>query len=151
MATGTPAQELLLPARQEWMRQLAAGLADGTTTRPEALRAIRKLIKAEEASADGSRATMARSEHAHVQKSGAAALRNRLVTIEHLRDAQQALIERRDKGAAATSLSQAAGAGGKKSVKAARKAPTVALYVQYLAETDQDFRNWLTSQGVTVA
>lgn len=141
---------MLLPERQAEMRELATALTDGSRDRKFVITRIRQLIKFEEKSAEGSQATIDRSEHAHVKKSGLAALRNREATIEHLRNAMAALRDRQSPEIAAGYLVEAANAGGKKSVKAARKAPTVALYVQYLAETDPDFQSWLATQGVRV-
>ena len=83
-----------------------------------------------------------------MKKSGQAALANRLVTIERLRNAVEAIKVHRDYEKAADFLILASQAGGKKSVKAARKAPTVALFVEYLAETDPDFRSWLAARGI---
>lgn len=134
------------------MRELATVLTDGLDTEEfnykGVLIRIRRLIKFEEKSAEGSQATIDRSEHAHVKKSGQAALANRQVTIERLRNAIEAVKVHRDYEKAADFLIQASQAGGKKSVKAARKAPTVALFVQYLAETDSGFKAWLATQGI---
>lgn len=139
---------LLLPARQAAMREIAAGIgADGQMGRADASNRIKALLKMERKSAKGSQATIDRSDHSHVKKSGMAALQNRQQTIELLTEALEALHDRNNE-AAAEALVQAAACGGKKSVKAARKAPTVALYVQYLAETDLDFQAWLAAQGV---
>lgn len=141
------AEMMLLADRQALMRNTAAGLIDGTVSRKEARKTIRQLQRMEEQSAEGSRATIDRSAHDHVKKSGQAALRNRLATIDLLNEALGALTELNNE-VTAEALIQAAATGGKKSVKAARKAPTVALYVQYLAETDSDFQDWLTRQGI---
>ena len=123
---------MLLPARQEAMRALATELTEGRTGRKDAVIAIRHLVKFERKSAEGSQATIDRSEHDHVKRSGLAALRNRTATIEQLTNAIECLKDNDLDGAAAR-LIEAANCGGKKSVKAARKQPTVALYVQYLA------------------
>ena len=139
---------MLLPERQAEMRELATHLLEDTLDRKEVLRMIRQLIKFEEKSAEGSQATIDRSEHAHVKKSGQAALANRQVTIERLRNAIEAIKVHRDYEKAADFLILASQAGGKKSVKAARKAPTVALFVEYLAETDPDFQSWLAARGI---
>ena len=142
---------LLLTDRQTEMRRLVTELEDETITRKDILAAIKSLRKMEEQSADGSRATMARSEHDHVKKSGAAALQNRLQTIGHLDEAREALLgSTPDIDTAIVALTAAANSGGKKSAKAARKAPSIALYVQYLTETDENFQAWLSSQGVSV-
>ena len=139
---------MLLPERQAAMRELSTHLLEDTLDRKEVLRMIRQLIKFEEKSAEGSQATIDRSEHAHVKKSGQAALANRRATIEALRNAASAIKDRRDYSLAAEFLVEAANCGGKKSVKAARKAPTVALFVEYLAETDPDFQSWLAARGI---
>lgn len=139
---------MLLPERQAAMRELSTHLLEDTLDRKEVLRMIRQLIKFEEKSAEGSQATIDRSEHAHVKKSGQAALANRHVTIERLRNAIEAIKVNRDYEKAADFLILASQAGGKKSVKAARKAPTVALFVEYLAETDPDFQSWLAARGI---
>lgn len=138
---------MLLPERQAEMRELSTHLLEDTLDRKEVLRMIRQLIKFEEKSAEGSQATIDRSEHAHVKKSGQAALANRRATIDWL---EQALgdVKAREYKQAAGCLLQAANCGGKKSVKAARKAPTVALFVEYLAETDPDFQSWLAARGI---
>lgn len=138
---------LLLPARQAAMRELAAGLADETLSRKEATTRIRQLLKMERKSAEGSQATIDRSDHGHVKKSGLAALQNRQQTIGLLEESLTALKEH-EYSAASVALTEAASCGGKKSVKAARKAPTVALFVQYLSETDSDFQAWLAAQGI---
>lgn len=130
------------------MRELSTHLLEDTLDRKEIMRMIRQLIKFEEKSAEGSQATIDRSEHAHVKKSGQAALANRQVTIERLRNAIEAIKVHRDYEKAADFLILASQAGGKKSVKAARKAPTVALFVEYLAETDPDFQSWLAARGI---
>ena len=130
------------------MRELSTHLLEDTLDHKEVLRMIRQLIKFEEKSAEGSQATIDRSEHAHVKKSGQAALANRQVTIERLRNAIEAIKVHRDYEKAADFLILASQAGGKKSVKAARKAPTVALFVEYLAETDPDFQSWLAARGI---
>lgn len=139
---------MLLPARQAEMRDIATGLGEDLSVK-EAVKRIRRLIKMEQKSAEGSQATIDRSEHAHVQRSGHAALKNRHNTIEHLENTIEAL-KARDYVTAVEQLIEASNAGGKKSVKAARKQPTVALFVQYLAETDPDFQAWLATQGVRV-
>lgn len=139
---------MLLPERQAEMRELATALTEGSRDRKFVITRIRQLIKFEEKSAEGSQATIDRSEHAHVKKSGLAALANRRATIEALRNAASAIKDRRDYELAADFLVEAANCGGKKSVKAARKAPTVALFVEYLAETDPDFQNWLAARGI---
>ena len=139
---------MLLPARQGEMRNLCKELGEDLSPK-DAIKRIRRLIKMEQKSAEGSQATIDRSEHAHVQKSGHAALKNRQATIEHLENAIEALKDR-DYVVAVEQLVEASNAGGKKSVKAARKQPTVALFVQYLAETDPDFQAWLATQGVRV-
>lgn len=139
---------MLLPERQAAMRELSTHLLEDTLDRKEVLRMIRQLIKFEEKSAEGSQATIDRSEHAHVKKSGQAALANRRATIEALRNAASAIKDRRDYELASEFLVEAANCGGKKSVKAARKAPTVALFVEYLAETDPDFQSWLAARGI---
>lgn len=139
---------MLLPERQAEMRELATALTEGSRDRKFVITRIRQLIKFEEKSAEGSQATIDRSEHAHVKKSGLAALANRQVTIERLRNAIEAIKVNRDYEKAADFLILASQAGGKKSVKAARKAPTVALFVEYLAETDPDFQSWLAARGI---
>lgn len=139
---------MLLPERQAEMRELATHLREDTLRYKDVLRMIRQLIKFEEKSAEGSQATIDRSEHAHVKKSGQAALANRRATTEALRNAISAIRDRRDSELAADFLIEAANCGGKKSVKAARKAPTVALFVEYLAETDPDFQSWLAARGI---
>ena len=139
---------MLLPERQAEMRELATALTEGSRDRKFVITRIRQLIKFEEKSAEGSQATIDRSEHAHVKKSGQAALANRQATIEALRNAASAIKDRRDYELASEFLVEAANCGGKKSVKAARKAPTVALFVEYLAETDPDFQNWLAARGI---
>lgn len=139
---------MLLPARQAEMRELAASLTEDLPLK-EVVKRIRRLIKMEQKSAQGSQATIDRSEHDHVKKSGLAALKNRQNTIDHLEDAI-ANLKDGSTADAITALVAAANAGGKKSAKAARKTPTVALFVQYLAETDPDFQAWLATQGVRV-
>ena len=139
---------MLLPARQAEMRDIATGLGEDLSVK-SAIKRIRRLIKMEQKSAQGSQATIDRSEHDHVKKSGHAALKNRQATIELLDSAVEALMQA-DYATAGLRLVEAANAGGKKSVKAARKQPTVALFVQYLAETDPDFQAWLATQGVRV-
>lgn len=138
---------LLLAERQARMRELAAGLTDGTTTRKQATTDIRELLKMEQKSAEGTQATIDRSEHDHVRRSGQAALKNREQTTQYLNEAVQALKER-DTERACVALINAANCGGKKSVKAMRQAPTVSMYVQYLAETDTAFQEWLKARGV---
>ena len=138
---------MLLQERQALMREIAAGLADDTTTRKAATAAIRDLQDMERESARGTQATIDRSEHDHVKRSGKAALRNREQTIQYLNEAVQALKDRDTEGAC-VALTNAANAGGKKSAKAARQAPTVSMYVQYLAETDTAFQEWLRARGV---
>lgn len=140
---------MLLTDRQADMRLLATALASGEMPRKEALAGIKRLRKMEVQSAEGSQATIDRSEHSHVKKSGQAALQNRKQTILYL-DVARDSIRADSLEEASEALIAAANCGGKKSVKAARKAPTVALYVQYLAETDAGFQEWLTTQGVTV-
>lgn len=140
-------ETMLLPARQAEMRNIASELEQEAVSMKEARKRIRRLIKSEEKSAEGSQATIDRSEHSHVKKSGEAALRNRIQTIELLEAAVQA-IGYGDTGDAIGFMIQASTCGGKKSVKAARKAPTVALFVEYLAETDPDFQAWLAARGV---
>lgn len=139
---------MLLPARQAEMRGIATDLGDGRLPEKEAIKKIRQLIKMEQKSAQGSQATIDRSEHGHVKKSGLAALKNREATIEALRNAVAALRDRQSPEIACGYLIEAANAGGKKSAKAARKTPTVALFVEYLAETDPDFQAWLAARGV---
>ena len=138
---------MLLPARQAEMRSIASELEHDLVSPKEALKRIRRLVKMEEKSAEGSQATIDRSDHSHVKKSGEAALRNRIQTIELLEAAAQS-VRYGDIGDAMGFLTQASTCGGKKSVKAARKAPTVALFVEYLAETDPDFQAWLAARGV---
>lgn len=139
---------MLLPERQAEMRALAEGLGQfGELSGKEARTRIRRLIKFEQKSAEGSQATIDRSEHAHVKKSGLAALANRRTTIEQLELAIAAINDHAFP-TAADHLIEAANCGGKKSVKAARKAPTVALFVEYLAETDPDFQSWLAARGI---
>lgn len=143
------AEMILLADRQALMRELATEVGPtGGTDSETAIRQIKRLIKMEQQSADGSRATIERSEHSHVKKSGQAALQNRLKTIDILQKTVKAL-KQGDNFVAAQLLTEAANTGGKKSVKAARKAPTVALYVQYLAETDPEFQAWLIARGVS--
>ena len=139
---------MLLTDRQTMMRELAAEFGPtGEADLETAIRRIKRLIKMEQQSADGSQATIERSEHSHVKKSGQAALQNRLKTIGILQKAIKA-IKDDDYFVAAQLLTEAANTGGKKSVKAARKAPTVALFVEYLAETDPDFQSWLAARGI---
>lgn len=137
----------LLRDRQASMRRLATGLLDGTMTRKTAADGIKELITHERKSATASRATMDRSDHDHVKRSNAAAIRNRETTIEALKNALAALRDQETEKAAEF-LTEAANAGGKRQEKAARKTPTVALYVQYLCETDPDFQAWLAQHGV---
>lgn len=144
---------MLLQERQVEMRELAAQLTErlvGPSDRKSARARIRQLIKFEEQSAENTRETMARSDKPHVQKSGAGALRNRQDTIENLQDAYAALRDRKDAELAVEFLLKAADCGGKKSVKAARSNPTIALYVEYLAETDPTFKEWLKGKGMAV-
>lgn len=138
---------MLLRERQARMREIATDLADNATTRKAATTAIRDLLAMERKSAEGTQATIDRSEHDHVIRSGQAALRNRGQTIEYLDEAVQALKDR-DIERACVALTDAANSGGKKSVKAARQAPTVSMYVQYLVETDTSFQEWLKARGV---
>ena len=137
---------MVLPARQTEMRALATELPEDLSGK-EAVKRIRRLIKMAQKSAQGSQATIDRSEHDHVKKSGFAALKNRQNTIDHLEDAI-ANLKDGSTADAITAVVAAANAVGKKSVKAARKTPTVALFVEYLAETDPDFQAWLAARGV---
>ena len=76
---------MLLTDRQTMMRELAAEFGPtGEADLETAIRRIKRLIKMEQQSADGSQATIERSEHSHVKKSGQAALQNRLKTIKNL-------------------------------------------------------------------
>lgn len=129
------------------MRSLAAGLLDGSVSIGKAYPQVKALIGYEKTSAGSSRATIERTNHPHVKKSGQAALANRKATIKAL---QQVMLYLQDQEweLAAEELTKAASLGGKKSEKAARKTPTVALYVQYLAETDPGFQDWLAARGV---
>ena len=140
----------LLKDRQMEMVALATQLRAGTMTRADAYRAIKELIGEEEESRDESLARAKKTEHEMVIKSQRAAARNREKTIAELMKAARALKDHKDKHEAVCYLDQAAQCGGRKRDKDSRGSLTVKMYVQYRAETDEQFAQWLEDRGVAL-